>query len=131
MIPEKIVVRATGDYKPGQAVLLRFAMSRKNPYDYIVFLDEHGTANATKDELLRSFDEDRKLFGMDYCDPRQFLTGQIEAHLLSGEEVQGTLRAYDKFKSHYAYPADYLDNLKRALTINPESKCTVTVEQIR
>ena len=66
MIPEKFIVTAEGKFKPGLAVLLRFKMSEKNNYYYFVFLDDKGQAVVGIDELLKSFDQDRNFFLMDY-----------------------------------------------------------------
>ena len=130
MIPGKVIVTAKGDFKPGLMVWLRFGMSRKDDYYYTLFLDDKGSAQVERDKLLRSFDSDRKMFGMDCMNPREFFTGQVEAHVLSKEEIEGAIRAYDKFKRHHNYPLDYLDKLKAALTINTQSKCAISVEQI-
>jgi hypothetical protein len=73
MIPEKFAITAEGKFKPGLAVRLRIKMSEKNDFNYVVFLNDNGYAQVTIKELLRSFDEDRKLFLMDYKDPRSFL----------------------------------------------------------
>jgi hypothetical protein len=129
MIPEKVIVTAKGEFKPGLAVRLKFGMSRKNDYIYTAFLDSEGVANVPVNELLRSFSEDQKLFLMDFCDPREFFTGHIEAHVLSKEEIEKSISAIDTFK-HYDYPSNHLENLKRALVSNAESKCVISVEQI-
>ena len=131
MIPEKIIITAKGEFMAGLAVSLKFGMGRKNDYYYIVFLDGDGKAQVGKDELLRSFDQSRKIFGMDYCDAREFLTGQIEAHVLSKEEIEGAISGYNKFKRYAIYPPKYLDNLKTAPTINLGNSCVINVEQIQ
>lgn len=130
MIPEKVIVTAKGEFKPGLAVVLHFKTSEKNDYHYTVFLDNEGKAEIEKRELLREFDETRNLFLMDFKDPRAVFTGQIEPHIWSKDEVERAINTYDKFKAVYKYSPDYLDNLKRALTSNAESKCVINVEQI-
>jgi hypothetical protein len=67
---------------------------------------------------------------MDFKDPRVVFTGQIEAHVWNKDEVERAIKGYDKFKPHWKYPSDYLDNLKKALTSNAESECVINVEQI-
>jgi|ERR1035438_6320735 hypothetical protein len=129
MFPENLIVSAKGTFKQGLAVRLKFEMSKKNNYDYTVFLNDEGIAKVSKSELLRSFGEDRRLFGMDYREPLEFFTGCIEAHVLSKEEIERAINASNIFK-HYNYPSDYLNNLQRALIINPESNCSANVEQI-
>jgi len=130
MLPRKIIVRVTGDFRPGMVIGLRFGMSRKNDFYYRLYLDEDGQAQVERDELLRAFDEDRNMFLMDYAEPRAFFSGEIEAHVLTKEEIEAAIRAYDTFKIHWDYPPDYLSNLRKALTINPESRCILSVEQI-
>ncbi len=129
MLPENVIVTAKGEFKPGLAVGLKFGMSKKNDYSYIVFLDSKGTAKIAKDELLREFDESQKLFGMDYCNPREFFTGRIETHVLSKDEIERAISAYGTFKN-YSYPPNHLNNLKIAQTSNAGNDCVISVEQV-
>ena len=129
MIPEKFIVTAEGKFKPGLAVLLRFKMSEKNNYYYFVFLDDKGQAVVGIDELLKSFDQDRNFFLMDYSNPRFVFTGQVEAHVETTEEIEGAIREREKYKGHFNYPPNYLENLKKALSANAESNCTVKISQ--
>ena len=129
MFPNKVIVTAKGEFKPGLAIRLKFGMSKKNDYSYIAFLDSEGIAKVTKDELLRDFDESQKLFGMDYCNPREYFTGRIETHVLSKEEIERAISACGTFKN-CAYPPNHLANLKIALLSNAENKCVVSVEQV-
>ncbi|SRR6266478_7259488 len=130
MIPKKINVMAKGNYKSGLAVILRFQMKKKNDFYYTVFLDERGEARVEENELLRSFDQDRNLFLMDYVDPRTMFNGQIEARILTRKEIETTIREHETYKLHVSYPPDYLAKLKAALRVNLECNCTLTVEQI-
>jgi hypothetical protein len=127
MIPTKIIVTAIGEFKPGLAVILKFGMSQKNDYHYIVFLGDDGKAQVGADELLREFDQTRNFFLMDFKNPREFFNGHIEARFLKKEEIEKAITGMFKY---YDYPQNYLENLKRAITVNHESKCTVAVEKI-
>jgi hypothetical protein len=129
MIPAKVIIKANGQFKSGLAVRLNFEMSKRNNYRYTAFLNNEGIAEIAGSELLREFDETRKLFGMDYCDPREFLTGQIEAHILSKDEIEKSISAIGIFKN-FNYPPNYLENLKKALVSNEGSKCVINVEQV-
>ena len=129
IIPEKVIVTASGDFKCGLAVRLKFSMSKKNDYFFTAFLDERGKAEISKTELLRSFDADRNLFLMDYIDPRAAFTGQITAHVLNKAEITKSINARGMFKK-YPYPENYFENLKTALAITQdEGKTVVIVEQ--
>lgn len=130
MIPETVILRATGDLKCGLAVRLRFSMSKKNDFYYTVFLDAKGQAEVSRGELLRSFDADRNFFLMDYCDPRILFSGQITAHVLTSGEIAKAIQARDMFKK-FPYPENYFENLKLALTASPDDgKVAIGVEQI-
>ncbi len=127
MIPDKFIITAEGEFKPGLAVLLRFGMSEKNDYYYFVFLDDKGQAEVSIDELLKSFDQDRNFFLMDYSNPRFAFTGQVEAHVKTSKEIEGVMREYEKYKRHFNFPPNYLENLKKALSANLESHCTIKI----
>jgi hypothetical protein len=130
MIPEKVIVTAIGNFRSGLAICLKFSMSKKNDYYYIVFLNEEGKAEINTGDLLRSFDADRNFFLMDYVDPRAAFTGQIEAHVLSKEEIAKSIDARNIFKK-FPYPENYFENLNTALVIAPdEGKVTISVEKI-
>ena len=130
MIPTKLIVTARGEFEPGLAVLLRFKMIQKNDYSVITFLAHDGRRELTRNELIRQFDETARFSMMDYVNARGGFIGMVEAHVLSKEEIESALRAYEMFKSHLEYPPDYLRCLRHALDVNPKSRCTVTVEQI-
>ena len=131
MIPAKVIVTARDGIRPGTAVVLRFKMSEKNDYSFIVFLDAEGRKEVGQDELLREFDQTANAFLMDYVNARAVFTGTIEAHVLTQEELESAMRAYDMFNAQLDYAPDYLDKLKSAFAINAESKCVINVEQIR
>lgn len=128
MIPEKLIISAHGRYEAGVAVVLRFKMVTKNDYSYLVFLDANGRKEVTQAELLEEFECMAAFSPMDYVNAAGGFTGAIEARVLSKDEIAQAITAYDTFKKHWKYPATYLANLQRALTVNPASDCAVTVE---
>ena len=130
MFPENIIVVARGQFQPGVAVRITFGMAEKNDFDYITFLDATGRAEISREQLLRSFDQERQFFLMDFADPRTAFNGDIQAELLTKEDVETAIEAYGKFSSHYDYPHGYLDGLKLALTANPQSRCTIHVRWV-
>ena len=118
MIPAKIILKANGKLQPGVAIDLCFAMARKNSFHYTVFLDADGTAEIGCDELLRSFDEDRKLFVMDYGDPHADFSGEIGGHILVKQEIEKRIEAVKQFGKVYHYQEGYLEKLSNALYAN-------------
>jgi hypothetical protein len=84
-------------------------MSEKNDLTYIVFLNDKGYAEVTIKELLRSFDEDRKLFLMNYKGPRSFFTGRVDPCVMNREEIDRAIDAYEHFKGGYIFPPKYLE----------------------
>ena len=130
MIPAKIMVVATGQYGPGLAVLLRFKMAQKNDYSFSVFLDAGGRKEVGQAELLREFEQTAGFSPMDYVNAKGGFTGVIDAKVLSKKEVEAALRTHEMFKPHWKYPADYLANLERAVTVNAASNCVIAVEQV-
>ena len=87
MFPEKIIITAKGEFKAGLAICLKFGMNQKNDYHYITFVNGEGRVEIGESELLKTFDETRNLFLMDYKDPREHFTGRIEAHVLDKTEI--------------------------------------------
>jgi hypothetical protein len=130
LFPNSVIIAANGSFKPGLAIRLRFAMSGRNDFYYTAFLDDNGMAKVGRDELLRSFDAGRNLFIMDYCDPRAVFTGQITSHVLTGKEITKAIEARGIFKK-YPYPNNYFENLKLALTANPDdARVEILIEQV-
>ena len=130
MIPKKIIVKAKGEKTSGVSVILKFKMLQKNDFDFIVFLDDSGKAEISRDDLLRSFDRDRNLFLMDFCDPRQVFTGQIEAWVATTDEIEGAIKSYELYKKHISYPPDCLEKLNKAANL-VSSIISVEIEQIK
>jgi hypothetical protein len=111
--PSRVSIQVHPADQDGLAVILRFKSSIKNDFDYIAFVDSTGRAELHGDELLRSFDEDRDFFIMDYADPRFVFTGQITAEVLSTVALEGAVDVLRQFTS-YSFPKDYKKNLRRA-----------------
>jgi hypothetical protein len=131
-IPGKVLIKAQGPVKAGLGVRLRFEMSKKNHYYYDAYLDEKGVAEVSRSQLLREFDKARELFIMDYMNPRAVFTGTIHAHVLSKDEIEKGIEAYNTFGKNYQYPTAYLETLKHALNVNLEcgSRCSVSIVQV-
>jgi len=110
-----ITVRAKGASPEGLCVCLRFEMRSKNTFSYVAFLDSQGTASASREELLRVFDEERHAFIMDYDDPRIAFSGKITAKLLSPAELKSALEAFQMFRGKLSFPDNYEERLKAAL----------------
>jgi hypothetical protein len=97
-------------------------MLRKNPYDDLVFLGPDGLADISGEELLQDFYQEWELAMMDFIDPLTGFTGRVTAKVLSTEDLERTVKAYEMFRKCCKYPEGYEKNLRAALTRgrNPE-----------
>jgi hypothetical protein len=114
-LPRVIKLRARASNAAGLAVGILFRMRFKNDFSFVVFLDENGNAELTRDRYLKAFDEDRHLFLMDYADPRTGSTGVIETKVLTKEDIIAALEAHDVYRSSSKYEEGYRSNLEAAL----------------
>jgi hypothetical protein len=89
-------------------------MSRKNPFDFVAFTSDDGTAAIRSDELLRTFDREREFFLMDYIDPRVGFTGKVTGKVLSDDEVRAAIKAVAEYRKCYSYPDGYEEGLRQA-----------------
>ena len=113
--PRKVGVRVRPTAREGLAVALSFESSRKNHFHYTLFVDRDGFAEVSAEELLRTFDEDRSIFMMDYDDPRLVFTGRITATVMSTCELERALGAFDLYRGGFSFPIGYEDNLRLAI----------------
>ena len=90
-------------------------MREKNAFSYLVFLDSHGDAEISGEELLRAFDEERNIFIMDYIDPRIGYTGKMDCRMLDPNELQRALDAFQMFRGKMSFPANYEEHLRAEL----------------
>jgi hypothetical protein len=115
IFPSRVSVSANDARAEGLAINLRFEMHSKNSFDYTVFLNHEGRATVSAEELLRTFDEDRSMFIMDYDDPRLGFTGRITAKVLSTSELHSAVDALETFRGKCSFPVGYEGNLRAAL----------------
>ncbi len=113
--PNRVSVSVNHGRAEGVAVNLRFEMHSKNNFDYMVFLNDDGFATVSAEELLRTFDEDRSMFIMDYDDPRLAFNGRITAKVLSTSELHSALEALETFRGKCSFPVGYESKLRNAL----------------
>jgi len=114
--PESVRVRVDQQRAEGLAVRLCFEMKNKNNFTYTVFLDPYGTAMISSDELLKNFNEDRKMFLSDYTDPMTNFTGKITANVMNEADLNNAMKAFCVFKNKCSFPAGYMEHLKVALS---------------
>lgn len=112
--PKNVAVRVRPACPEGLAVSLRFESSKKNHFYYLLFVDRDGFADVSGDELLRTFDETRSTFIMDYDDPRLVFTGHITAKVQNNADLAGALRALNMFRGKCSFPEGYEEKLKSA-----------------
>jgi hypothetical protein len=120
--PKQVRVRVDGPFAEGVAVGIRFEMRRKNDFNYTVFLDETGAADVSAAELLKTFDEDRAAFLMDYVDPRTNFTGQVKARVLTDAELRRAVGALEMFRGKIPFPDGYEERLRAAVARGQDSK---------
>ena len=134
--PKKVIVKAKGEFKPGLAIQLKFRMRQKSDYYYTVFLNSDGEAYVFQSELLEKFDQDRRIFGMDYSDPFTSFTNQIEPHILTKEEIEKMLTGHEsdkkikRYSKGLIFPDGYWKNLRNALQSNVGIDCVINVKII-
>lgn len=98
------------------AVSIHFEMSKKNNFSYTTFVGEDGIARVSGEELLKTFDETRFLFLMDYVEPRSNFTGSITARVLSNSDLLRAIRAFERFHGKVQVPTDYEKDLRAAVS---------------
>jgi hypothetical protein len=120
--PSNVAVRVRPAGQDGLAVSVCFESQRKNHFYYPLFVNRDGFAEVSGDELLRTFDETRSMFMMDYDDPRLVFTGRITAVVLSNTDLERALDALDLFRGKCSFPTGYEENLRAAMARgqNPE-----------
>ncbi len=117
-----ITVHVVPNPASGLAVLICFEMSKKNNFNYTIFVGKDGVATIRTDELLKWFDETRFLFLMDYVNPRSNFTGRITARVLSNSDLLRASEALERFHGKVQFPTDYEKHLRAAVSRgqNPE-----------
>jgi Domain of unknown function (DUF6881) len=112
--PKSVTVRVRPAGHEGLAVSLCFESNRKNHFYYPLFVDRDGFAEVSGEELLRTFDEERSMFIMDYDDPRLVFTGRITAEVQSNADLEGALGAIEIFRGECSFPEGYEEKLRSA-----------------
>src|SRR6185437_12726533 len=114
-LPASITVHVAPNPTNGLAVSVCFEMSKKNNFNYPVFVGKDGIATIRADEFLRWFDETRFLFLMDYVNPRTNFTGRITARVLNNSDLLRAIEAFETWHGKVRFPADYESNLRAAV----------------
>ncbi len=118
--PSHVVVKVLPACPEGLAVRLMFEMSEKNHFNYTVFVGSESVADVSGVELLRSFDDTRNIYIMDYNDPRLCFTGKIKGKILSHSDLKKKLEMYERFVDVYPLRADFKDKLRAALQLGQD-----------
>jgi hypothetical protein len=115
-VPETMEAMVTAGDHPikGIFVTLRFAMSRKNPFD-LVFgpSGDRGEITITRAQVLEESRKSMELFIMDYADLETHWTGRLRATPMNREAVGHALAAYKLFR-RFEYPPGYEHDLHAA-----------------
>jgi hypothetical protein len=113
-LPRQVTIQVAPPSE-GLAVSVTFEMWRKNHFTYTVFLGPDGVIELVGSDLLRSFDEDRALFLMDYDDPRSAFTGRIIAKVLTTSELERAVETFEVYRKYVSYPEGYEARLRASL----------------
>jgi len=112
-LPALVAIKVSPAPQFELAVRIRFGMSKKNDFYYVIFVDANGNAKVSAEELSQ-FDETRSVFLMDYVDPRSSFDGRITADVLSDLDLQREIAAFELFRGTVAFPKGYERNLGNA-----------------
>ena len=128
-MPKYLLVAAAGEFEPGLAVGIRFGMKSKNGFFLIVFIYDKALT-LSQEDLLTEFDQVRNVFVMDYADPRVAFDGNIQSDVLTETEIRAAIKAYHQYANVLKFSPGYLQNLEKALEINPRSDCIVAFDTL-
>jgi hypothetical protein len=119
--PSQLTLQVADRYAHGWGVMLTFRMRQKNHFHYLAFLDADGRAVLAADTFLKFFDEEREAFIMDYVDPREGFTGEIEAVVMDQVMLERALKTFQSYSKHLTYPGGYAEKLQYAIAHSPKS----------
>ena len=129
-IPDRIICQAQVEGKPVEGVLViaRFGVVHKNPYS-IVFgpTDQEGIAVITKPEILKQAQEELKIALMDFTPLEGAFNGTITLKMMSKEDIENAIKAYNIYKGFSKFPIGYEHLLKNALEKDVLSKISQVV----
>lgn len=131
-LPNTIKIRTLGNGIPISNMFVRLTIKTnyKNSFDLIFGpSNSTGTITVTSDDIIREAEKDRRLFIMDYGDPVENFSGEIEITPLNQENLSKARAAYNMFKEHSSYPKNYEANLGRSIqAIDGKNIKTLSVE---
>jgi hypothetical protein len=119
-LPDSVsaVVKCGGHPTPGLFVDVRIATSSKNDFNCVFGpTDATGLLEFTRDDLLRQAARDRNLSLMDYGHPEANYAGRVEVSPMGRERLRGALRGYETWRSAAAFPPQYAERLRTALSM--------------
>ena len=119
-LPERIEVMVTVDGKPLEGVLIQVSIvtTFKNNFNLLFGpTDDQGRVVITRAEMIKEARRDQELFITDYGDPETHFAGELVISIFGREKLKSAIDVYPGFKDTVEFPADYLNQLKRAQAI--------------
>jgi hypothetical protein len=126
-MPRYIFIAAAGEFESGLAIGLRFELKQKRSISFIVFM-QFSPITFTGEYLFGELDRIGRLALMGATQPSEDFTGNIEAEALTEAEILGAIGNYHRYSASWNFPPNYLNDLEKALEINPKSNCIVGIE---
>jgi hypothetical protein len=122
-LPKRIDCTLAYEKKPVADLMLlaEFTTVRKNSYAIVSGpSDQQGKVTITYEEIKRQADSQLELALMDFDPIDKAFSGEISVKVMSYDDIQDAISAYDLFKSVGWYPANYHEHLEKASQILQE-----------
>jgi len=134
LLPDELSITCTLQGKPVSGILVSVTarMQRKNHFDLVVGpTDIRGQITCTRNNILEQAESSRNLFLMDYADPVDNFSGEIEVSPMSRHDIKRALDAYNMFADATKYPEKWKETLESAdrvlVSLDPKSRIDISV----
>ena len=117
LLPDELRLTCMLQGKPASGILVSVTtrMQRKNHFDLVVGpTDTRGQIICTRNNILEQAESSRNLFLMDYADPVDNFSGEIEVSPMSRYDIKRALDAYNMFADATTYPQKWKETLESA-----------------
>jgi len=104
-------------------VLLTLFAHRKNDYDVGPgFTDKNGLVAFGRNDCLKSIDDSKRMFLMDYSSSLEQCLPKVQLKIMSQEELEGCIEARRKYKSLFESSCDcseeFFQRLRSSVNVN-------------
>ena len=132
LLPDELKITCTLQGKPVSGILVSVTarMQRKNHFDLVVGPTDRGQITCTRNNILEQAESSRNLFLMDYADPVDNFSGEIEVAPMSRHDIKRALDAYNMFTDSTTYPEKWKETLGSAdrvlASLDPKSRIDIS-----